>query len=145
MLKTYKLLKNKFHLGLYCLYESLAIRISYFWRLSHFAKSVRIRNFSGPYFPAFGLNTEIYSVSRYSQNRKVTVQTPQDAQPGLGTHWPSIQNRYSVVINFALVRLSPRGWRNFSRGSAKLQLKKIIFRLALSLSKIRNMGTSLLK
>ena len=25
-------------------------------------KSVRIRSFSGPYFPAFGLNTEIYSV-----------------------------------------------------------------------------------
>ena len=29
----------------------------------HFVKSVRIRSFSGPYFPAFGLNTEIYSVS----------------------------------------------------------------------------------
>ena len=25
-------------------------------------KSVRIRSFSGPYFPAFGLNTERYSV-----------------------------------------------------------------------------------
>ena len=26
-------------------------------------KSVRVRSFSGPYFPAFGLNTEIYSAS----------------------------------------------------------------------------------
>ena len=26
-------------------------------------KSVRVRNFSGPYFPAFGLNTERYGVS----------------------------------------------------------------------------------
>ena len=26
-------------------------------------KSVCIRSFSGPYFPAFGLNTEIYSVN----------------------------------------------------------------------------------
>ena len=26
-------------------------------------KSIRIRSFSGPYFPAFDLNTEIYSVS----------------------------------------------------------------------------------
>ena len=26
-------------------------------------KSVRIRSFSGPYFPSFGLNTERYSVS----------------------------------------------------------------------------------
>ena len=29
----------------------------------HCVKSVRIRGFSGPYFPAFGLNTERYSVS----------------------------------------------------------------------------------
>ena len=29
----------------------------------HCVKSVRIRSFSGPYFPAFGLNTERYSVS----------------------------------------------------------------------------------
>ena len=28
----------------------------------HFVKSVRIRCYSGPYFPAFGLNTERYSV-----------------------------------------------------------------------------------
>ena len=26
-------------------------------------KSLRIRSFSGPYFPAFGLNTERYSIS----------------------------------------------------------------------------------
>ena len=30
---------------------------------SHFVKSVRIRSFSGPYFPAFGLKTERYTVS----------------------------------------------------------------------------------
>ena len=30
-------------------------------RQAHCLKSVRIRQFSGPYFPAFGLNTE-YSV-----------------------------------------------------------------------------------
>ena len=29
----------------------------------HFVKSARIRSYSGPYFPAFGLNTERYSVS----------------------------------------------------------------------------------
>ena len=27
----------------------------------HYVKSARIQSFSGPYFPAFGLNTEIYS------------------------------------------------------------------------------------
>ena len=30
--------------------------------LKYCVKSVRIRSFSGPYFPAFGLNTERYSV-----------------------------------------------------------------------------------
>ena len=29
----------------------------------HCVKSVRIRSYSGPHFPAFGLNTERYSVS----------------------------------------------------------------------------------
>ena len=28
----------------------------------HYIKSVGIRSFSGPYFPTFGLNTEIYRV-----------------------------------------------------------------------------------
>ena len=32
---------------------------------AHCVKSVRIRSFSGPHFPAFGLNTERYSVSPY--------------------------------------------------------------------------------
>ena len=32
-------------------------------RISHCVKSVRIRSYSGPYFPAFGLNTERYGVS----------------------------------------------------------------------------------
>ena len=31
--------------------------------LSPFVESVRIRRFSGPYFPVFGLNTDIYGVS----------------------------------------------------------------------------------
>ena len=31
--------------------------------LKHYVKSVRIRSFSGLYFPAFGLNTERYGVS----------------------------------------------------------------------------------
>ena len=31
--------------------------------LPHCVKSVRIRRFSGPHFPAFGMNTERYSIS----------------------------------------------------------------------------------
>ena len=35
--------------------------------LTHCVKSDRFRSFSGPYFPAFGLNTERYSVSLFIQ------------------------------------------------------------------------------
>ena len=33
---------------------------------SHCVKNVRIRSYSGPYFPAFGMNTERYCISPYS-------------------------------------------------------------------------------
>ena len=39
------------------------------------SKSVRIRSYSGPYFPAFGLNTEGYSVSLRIQSKCVKIQT----------------------------------------------------------------------
>ena len=35
----------------------------------HCAKSVGIRSYSGPHFPAFALNTEIYSVSLPIQSK----------------------------------------------------------------------------
>ena len=38
-------------------------------------KRVRIRIFSGPYFPAFGLNTERYSVSVRIQSELGKMQT----------------------------------------------------------------------
>ena len=31
--------------------------------VAHYVKNVRIRSYSGPYFPAFGLNTDRYGVS----------------------------------------------------------------------------------
>ena len=41
----------------------------------HCVKSVRIWSFSGPYFPAFGLNTERYGVSFGIQSRSGKIQT----------------------------------------------------------------------
>ena len=38
-------------------------------------KSVRIRSFSSPYFPAFGMNTKRYSVSLHIQSKYVKIQT----------------------------------------------------------------------
>ena len=37
---------------------------------THSVKSVRIRSYSGSYFPAFGLNTERYSVSKFGVTTK---------------------------------------------------------------------------
>ena len=45
----------------------------------HCVKSVRIRSYSGPHFPAFGLNTERYEVSHRIQlkfGKMVTRKTP---------------------------------------------------------------------
>ena len=41
----------------------------------HYVKSVRIRSFTGPYFPAFKLNTERYSVSVRIQSKCGRIRT----------------------------------------------------------------------
>ena len=42
---------------------------------SHCVKSVCIRSYSGPHFPAFRLNTERYSVSLHNQSEYGKMQT----------------------------------------------------------------------
>ena len=49
-------------------------------------KSVRIRSYSGPYFPAFGLNTERYSVSLRIQSKCRKIQTR--ITPNTNTFYP---------------------------------------------------------
>ena len=50
------------------------------WRIINCMKSVRIWSFSGPYFPAFGMNTEKYGVSLSIQSKcgKVRTRKPQN-------------------------------------------------------------------
>ena len=43
--------------------------------IKHFLKSVRIWSFSGPYFPAFGLTTEIYRLSFRIQSKYRKIKT----------------------------------------------------------------------
>ena len=50
---------------------SLSMLIS----VRHSVKSVHIRSYSGPYFPAFGLNTEKYSVSLRIQCESGKIRT----------------------------------------------------------------------
>ena len=44
-------------------------------RSRQYVKSVRIRSFSGPYFPAFGLNTERHSVFLCIQSERGEIRT----------------------------------------------------------------------
>ena len=46
------------------------------WLAYHCVKSVRILSFSGPYFPAFGLNTDKYFLSLCIQSKYGTRNTP---------------------------------------------------------------------
>ena len=48
---------------------------SYMYTTNHCVKSVCIRSYSGPHFPAFGLNTEIYSVSLRIQSKCGKIRT----------------------------------------------------------------------
>ena len=56
-------------------YITLLIHVGFFAilhkkiNLNHCVKSVRIRSFSGPYFSAFGLNTDRYEVSLRIQSK----------------------------------------------------------------------------
>ena len=52
--------------------------------LHHCVKSLQIRSFSGPYFPVFGLNTEIYSVNLRIQSKCGKIRTGK--KPVFGQH-----------------------------------------------------------
>ena len=70
--KHYKSEKHVVRPDIFTLFTSL--QGQYFLRITYFSqcvKSVRIRSFSGPYFPAFGLNTERYSVSLRIQSESI--------------------------------------------------------------------------
>ena len=61
------------------------------WRFLHCVKSVRIRSFSGPYFPAFGLNTEKYSVYLPIQSECGKIQTKKT---------PNTDTFYAILITW---------------------------------------------
>ena len=53
-------------------------------------KSVRIRSFSGPYFPPFGLNMEIYSANLHIQSECGNIRTRQT--PNRDTFHDNVQS-----------------------------------------------------
>ena len=65
---------------------------------NHCVKSVRIRSYSGPHFPAFGLNTERYGVSVHIQLECGKMRTR--ITPNTNTLYA--ENMYFVLICFPI-------------------------------------------
>ena len=61
--------------GLKCFFHNVLCIITNNSRASHCLKRVRIWNFSGPYFPAFTLNTERCSLSLRTQSNIGKIRT----------------------------------------------------------------------
>ena len=64
-------------------------KIKKVFRFFHCVKSVRIRNFTCPYFPAFGLNTESYSVNFCIQSECGKIRTRKT---------PNMDTFYSLLV-----------------------------------------------
>ena len=68
-------------------------------KIYHYVKSVRIRSFSGPCFPAFGLNTERYEVYLRTQSECGKIRTRKT--PNADT----FHAIYIAVFNRCVIRL----------------------------------------
>ena len=70
----------------------------------HYVKSVRIRSFSGPYFPAFGLKTEIYELNLHIQSKCGKIRTRKT--PNTDTFYAVVVHMFSYARNLNLNYLS---------------------------------------
>ena len=77
-------------------------------------KNVRIRSFSGPYFPSFGLNTERYRVSLRIQSKCGKMQTRKT--PNRGTFCAVMAN----IVLFQSIRNTDIGGKAFINGLSKI-------------------------
>ena len=93
-----------------------------FLHSDHCVKSVRIWSYSGPHFPAFGLNTERYSVSlriQFECGKKLTRITPNTdtlyAVAIISNIWSSADGlRKNFFFNFYIKRLYSRNTTDFT-------------------------------
>ena len=60
----------------------------------HCVKGVRIRSYSAPHFPVFGLNTERYGVPLRIQSkcRKIRTRIAPNTVPFFAVKWPGFKN-----------------------------------------------------
>ena len=89
---------------------------------THCVKSVRIRSFSGPHFPAFGLNTGKYGVSLRIQSECGKIRTRKS--PNMDT-FPAMV--FMTLVNIYGQRLFEKNVKGFQRVtlSAKISIKGV--------------------
>ena len=102
-----------------------------FWFLHeaniHWLKSARIRSFSGPYFPVFRLNAEIYSINLRIQLKYGKIRTGKT--PNTDTYWllflvlqlENVDASITVPIPLGDFQLSGAG--TWSYGDTRLKVK----------------------
>ena len=67
-------------------------------RIMHRVKSVHIRSYSSPFFPAFGLNTERYGVSLRIQSECRKMQTR--ITPNMETFHAVMKVNFTIYFNY---------------------------------------------
>ena len=82
-------------------------------------KSVRIRSYSGPHFPAFGLNTERYKVSLRIQSECGKIRTR--ITPNTDTVYP-VFSFWETYTSFALTRSTPHQKMELDALNQKIRL-----------------------
>ena len=91
----------------------------------HCVKSVRIRSYSGPHFPAFGLNTIRYSVSLRIQSKCGKMQTR--VTPNTHTFYAvPVINFFQVIIKLFSKLLTSRTTKTINTSSVKCSALRII-------------------
>ena len=81
----------------------------------HWVKSVRIRSFTGPYFPAFGLNTERFGVSLCIQSECGKIRTRKTPNTGTFHTVHALETLLIVGSLNLLLDFTTSWWINYAQ------------------------------
>ena len=89
------------------IFNPFCAHVSIYFKACHCVKRVRVQSFSGPYFPAFGLNTERYSISLGIQSEFVKIWTGKT--PSTDTFHAVLLSDGNIYMKWAKTVLSVGG------------------------------------
>ena len=93
-----------------CLKNTGPLNIKKHVLFAHSVKSVQIWSFSGPYFPAFGLNTDNYSVNYRVESKCKKIRTRKNSLFGLLLRSGMYLNILETRVPFPTVPLDLEGF-----------------------------------